>query len=107
MSLSKSNPVQSKKVRASARGEDCTLNITGVCNHNPETVVLCHFPSDIAGYKSTDLSSGYGCSSCHSALDGATKIDPPLSDENIQYYMRRSQVRTMHRLIEKGIVKVV
>jgi len=104
--LQKNNPVESKKIRASARNEKCTLNIAGVCNHDSATVVLCHFPSDIAGYKSTDLSAGYGCSSCHSVLDGATKIDPPLSDENKQYYMRRSQTRTLHRLVDMGIVKV-
>lgn len=106
MSLAKNSPIKSKKLRDSAKGENCTLNIAFVCNYDPSTVVLCHFPSEIAGYKSTDLSAGYGCSSCHSVLDGATKIDPPLSDANKQYYMRRSQTRTLHRLIENGVVKI-
>lgn len=30
-------------IRKAARGEECTLNIAGVCSYDPETVVLCHF----------------------------------------------------------------
>ena len=30
-------------IRKAAKGEQCTLNITGVCNYNPETVVLAHY----------------------------------------------------------------
>ncbi|MBC7213069.1 MAG: DUF1364 family protein, partial [Pseudomonas sp.] len=29
--------VVSKKVRESARGQDCTVRIPGICNFNPET----------------------------------------------------------------------
>ena len=36
-------------IRKAARGEECTLNIAGVCSYDPETVVLCHFPSDSHG----------------------------------------------------------
>lgn len=94
--------IKSKKLRDSARGEDCTLNITGVCSYNPETVVLNHFPSDIAGYKSTDLSSGYGCSSCHAVIDSRGK----LSAEDWEFYVRRAQVRTLTRFHEKGLITI-
>ena len=30
-------------IRKAARGEECTLNIAGVCSYDPETVVLCHY----------------------------------------------------------------
>ena len=36
-------------IRKAAKGEECTLNIAGVCSYDPETVVLCHFPSDSHG----------------------------------------------------------
>ena len=47
-------------IRKAAKGEQCTLNIAGVCNYNPETVVFCHFPSEThgMGLKSDDLSGG-------------------------------------------------
>ena len=34
-------------IRKAAKGEECTLNIAGVCSYDPETVVLCHFPSEL------------------------------------------------------------
>jgi hypothetical protein len=36
----------SAKLRASAKGELCTFAIPGICNHNPETTVLCHIRDD-------------------------------------------------------------
>ena len=93
-------------IRKAARGEECTLNIAGVCSYDPETVVLCHFPSDShgMGLKSPDVSAGFGCSSCHDALDGRSRAG--LSSEDKEFYMRRSQTRTLLRLIERGIVRV-
>ncbi|RPD86296.1 DUF1364 domain-containing protein [Neisseria weixii] len=92
-------------IRKAAKGEQCTLNIAGVCNCNPETVVLCHFPSEGhgMGLKSSDLSAGFGCSACHDAID--SRVDVGLSREDKEFYMRRSQLRTLKRLIEKGIVQ--
>ena len=40
-------------IRKAARGEECTLNIAGVCSYDHETVVLCHFPSDSHGVENT------------------------------------------------------
>ena len=93
-------------IRKAAKGEECTLNIAGVCNYNAETVVLCHFPSDShgMGLKSPDVSAGFGCSSCHDALDGRSRAW--LSSEDKEFYMRRSQTRTLLRLIERGIVRI-
>jgi hypothetical protein len=30
-------------IRKAAKGEECTLNIAGVCSYDPETVVLAHY----------------------------------------------------------------
>ena len=94
------------KIRQSAKGENCTLNIVGVCNYNPETVVLCHFPSEQKGIsiKSHDLSAGYGCSACHDVLDGRKQN---LEFKNhAEFYMRRSSIRTHLRLIDKGLLVI-
>ncbi|HGG9251101.1 TPA: DUF1364 domain-containing protein [Neisseria meningitidis] len=95
----------SSAIRKAAKGEQCTLNIAGVCNHNPETVVLCHFPSEThgMGLKSDDLSAGFGCRCCHDAIDGRSGH---LSREDKEFYMRRSQFRTIRRLEALGIVSV-
>lgn len=65
-------PIVSKKIRNAARGEECCFQIVGVCNHNPETTVLCHLPDESKGMglKADDLSAAFGCHECHSAVDG-------------------------------------
>ncbi len=104
--MQKIEAIKSKKLRDSAKGEDCTLNIVGACNYNPKTTVLCHFPSEIAGTKSTDLSAGYGCSACHGVIDRRNPLIE-ISDEYREFYMRRSQYRTLHKFIEKDLIKIM
>ena len=67
--------IESTKLRASARGQDCTLRMPGVCNRNPETTVLAHLPCGQKGMgmKSPDLMAVFACSACHDRLDGRTK----------------------------------
>jgi hypothetical protein len=61
------------KIRKSARGEDCTINLPGVCNYNPETVVWCHSNryehGKGMGLKAKDEHGAYGCSECHATYD--------------------------------------
>lgn len=105
--INKPEPIRSKKIRESARGETCTLQIPGVCNGDPETTVFCHFPDETNGMgtKSCDLSGGYGCSSCHDLIDRRTHVRG-FAPEEREFFMRRAQTRTMRRLIEKGVIKL-
>ena len=70
--IPKQNNLVSNAIRKSAKGEDCTLNLLGVCNHNPETTVFAHLKSGThgMGLKGTDLIGAYACSSCHDFIDG-------------------------------------
>jgi hypothetical protein len=100
--------IRSKKITGAARGEECTLQISGFCNGNPETVVFCHFPDNEThgmGIKSCDLSGGFGCSSCHDVVDKRVK-GGAFSKVEMDWYMRRSQSRTLRRLFELGVLKV-
>lgn len=96
--------IRSNKIRASAKGEDCTFNIPDICNYNPETTVLCHLPDESKGMglKADDISSAYGCSSCHDLIDGRRPHSFPESD--IEWFMRRAMVRTWRKMIEKGLI---
>ena len=70
-----------KKIRASARGEACTLLVHGVHKQTPDndTVVLCHSPfaQSGVGAKADELDSCYGCDACHSWLDSRTHAHEP------------------------------
>ena len=96
----------SNKIRRSARGEDCTLQIAGVCNYDTATTVLCHLPDETKGMgiKSDDISVAFGCSACHDAVD--RRVKSAEFEEHSQFYMRRAQVRTLRRLLEKGVLKI-
>jgi hypothetical protein len=66
--------IKSNKLRASARDQDCTLRLVGVCNFNPETTVLCHVGVGSGfGTKSGDNMAVFGCSSCHAEIDAKPK----------------------------------
>lgn len=70
----KRNRPKMTPIRKSARNQDCTLCIDGVCNRDPATTVLCHsnFLADGKGMglKAPDTAAAYGCSACHDVLDG-------------------------------------
>lgn len=95
--------VVSQKLRASAKGQRCTLQ-TPYCNHNPETVVLAHLPSDVAGRgtKSDDWNSAFACSDCHSAFDNHAL----LIDGDRFFYAYRALQRTHKIWRDMGLIVI-
>ena len=95
--------IVSAKLRASARGQDCTFAIPNVCNRDPETTVLCHLQSDVAGKatKSDDFHAAFGCANCHSAIDLHW-----LSKEDELYYSLRALQRTLKYWVDRGLVVI-
>lgn len=89
------------KLRASARGQTCTLQ-TPFCNHDPETTVLAHLPSEVAGRgtKSDDYHACFSCSGCHLALD------QHLLDEHAGYYVLRALQRTHKIWRDNGLIVI-
>ena len=99
--------MKSKKIRDSARGEECTMQVFGVCNHNTDTTVYAHlnYEGGAMGAKSPDYSGCYACSDCHDFLDGRNYYEHPEKKE-IEWYKGRALQRTVKRLLEKGVYKV-
>lgn len=97
--------IRSKKVRNAARGEQCTLQIVGVCSGNPETTVACHLPDEShgMGLKAHDIVVCFGCSACHAVIDGAPCAE---FQEHRLFYLFRAWKRTLARLVELGIVRL-
>ena len=62
------------KLRESARGQDCLVRLPGVCNRNPETVVLAHLGGGGMGLKKRDVHGAFCCSSCHDEVDRRTWV---------------------------------
>ena len=102
--------VISKKLRDSARGQECTLRIPEICNGNPETTVLCHLPCNMAGFgmKSPDNMAVFGCSSCHDVIDG--RVRHPGYKIGASYFdgfdLLRALAETQQYWVENGFMTI-
>lgn len=91
--------MKSKKIRNSARGEDCSLRL-GICSH-PETVVLAHIGRRRGmGIKCSDHFAVYACSACHDIIDG--RVNNPGLD--LEKEKLRALEETQEKLIEKELL---
>lgn len=102
MNLQKQTKIKSNKLRASAKGQPCFININKVCNHNPETTVLCHRGGGGMGGKSSDIFGSFGCSSCHDVVDGRVVSD--YSPVYIDTCFRDGQDKTQQFWIDNGLL---
>ena len=95
-------------IRKSARNQECTLNLHGVCNHDPETTVLCHsnFLADGKGMglKAPDTAAVYGCSACHDVLDGRRPRPDGMSKLGLEGVFYTAMLRTHAILRGKGLL---
>ena len=73
--LQKHKTLVSQLLRDSARGQECTIRLPGICNRDPATTVLCHLPGGGTGMKHSDIHAAFACSSCHDEVDRRTQID--------------------------------
>jgi hypothetical protein len=97
---------RSPSLLASARGKDCTLQIPGVCNGNPETTVAAHANWQEYGkggaLKAHDIFHARACSACHAEIDQGKNLD---YDEK-KFYWQRGFERTVLALVQEGVLKV-
>lgn len=98
----------SKKIRNSARGQQCQVRIPGVCNRNPETVVLAHVGKGSGmGQKCDDIHATYACSACHDVIDNRTTLgDPRYNRIYARIYAYKGMIRTQKLLLEQELIQV-
>lgn len=96
------------KITASARGEDCQIRLTMVCNFDKATTVWCHANGSAAGkgigMKSNDLLGAYGCSACHAVVDRLVPLPVHLTRDMVRLAFWEGHARSLLLLIEKGII---
>lgn len=105
--ITKATRIESQPMRKAAEGEQCTLQILGVCNGRTDTTVMAHLPDESHGWarKADDVSACFACSSCHDVADG--RIDWPEGEKRHRdWYFRRAQTRTLRRLVALGVVTI-
>lgn len=97
-----------KNLRKEAKGQPCQIRIPGVCNGNPETVVLCHLNQKSLfgcgmGMKVDDRFGAWGCSACHDAVDSRFHVANYQRDEILTMHYE-GVFRTQAKLIDEGII---
>lgn len=97
--------MKTTKLRKAARGRDCQIRIQGgVCNGNAETVVLCHLPGGGMGGKRHDVHAALGCSACHDAVDGRSRVDIP--QDTLMLWFHQAVIRTQIIWLSEGLIVV-
>jgi hypothetical protein len=103
--------VQGRKrqdIRDSARGEECTVRIAGVCRGGTEHTIWSHAPLGAAGkgrsIKSLDLAGAYCCTACDAALDQAQR-PPGMTREQVLLDWFFGHMRSLVRLAQKGLLR--
>jgi hypothetical protein len=97
----------SQKLRDSARNQECTLRLPGICQGGTETTVLCHLPSHIGlkgmGMKVPDWWACFGCHDCHDGID--RRRQHGLGDL-FEVYLLAAVQRTWLHWFEEGLLRV-
>lgn len=92
-------------LRKEAKGRNCTVWLPGICNHNPETVVLAHIRMigiSGMGLKADDLLGAWACSACHDAIDRRAHTD--LDRDYVRLAHLEGMARTIAILRKEGAV---
>lgn len=104
--ITKNKRIESKKLRYSARGQDCMVRLPGICNFNPETTVLAHLNGGGMGTKKSDLLAAFCCSSCHDEIDGRTNISSVCEHAFLELYFRKGVERTQEFWLQNGFITI-
>ena len=93
-------------LRKYAKGKDCQIRLPG-CNHNNDTVVLCHYrgPSTGTGLKEPDLLGAWGCQNCHDIVDGREKLPHGYELRDVEIAFFEGIMRTQNYLIKHLFIK--
>ena len=89
------------RIREYAKGQQCQVRLEGVCNFNPETVVLAHINGAGMGIKALDFHGAYCCSACHVVVDGAKSSH---SRESVLIAFYEGVIRTQSLLYFGGLL---
>ena len=99
------------KLRKSARGQQCQIRVVGICNGDPETVVLAHLNGGGMGTKRHDIHGAYACSACHAAVDGRlptvrTGYQECLGRDELRLLHLDGIIRTQEIMLREGLIRV-
>lgn len=98
---------KSQAIRESARDEECTVRIPGVCTFRSETTIWSHAPLGAAGkgrgLKAIDLAGAYCCTACDAAIDGQRSLPAGVTRDQALLDWFLGHMRSLVILKQKGL----
>ena len=91
-------------LRQTANNQQCFIRIPGVCNWDRSTTVLCHFNGGGTALKKDDTEAAFGCSNCHSAVDGKPVVKRGFMPEEIKLMFMEGAERTRDYWRKHGFI---
>lgn len=100
-------PIRSRKLLDSAKGQPCELRLPGFCQGGTEATVSCHVRDDSygLGVKADDYSTFHGCSACNIAYDTGAWLGK-ISVEDMLRMVLRALQRTWRNRVERGFIRI-
>ncbi len=92
------------KITRSAKDEDCTVMIPGICRNRTETTVLAHLDGFGIARKAPDFLGAYCCYECHAVIGGHEKSI--YSPEELLIFHYEGVFKTQQILFSKGLIKI-
>jgi len=96
------------KITESARNEDCTVRIIGVCSGDPAKTIWSHGRWQRAGrgkgIKAIDLCGAYACTDCDAVFDGQRKPPEGMTREDIDLDWMMGHMESLVKLSQKGLI---
>jgi len=95
------------KITQSARDEECTLRIPGVCNYDRSTTVWAHsnrgHDGKAMGQKAHDERGAYACYACHMVYDRQHKRPAGMTLVDVETYFTKGMELSRLILMDKGL----
>lgn len=98
-------PIRSRELLDSARGQPCTLEFVGICDHGPAISAHIHDECFGMGQKADDTSTVHACDRCHMFMDQGGWIGV-ISQAVLRWHIIRAMQRTLRNRIDRGLIVI-
>ncbi|MDE1179480.1 nuclease domain-containing protein [Paraburkholderia sp.] len=106
--IPKSITYRNKKIRESARDEECLVRLPGACLHRPDATIWSHYRGSAGGkagaLKADDLCGAFACTACDAVYDGQRPPPEGMTYSDVVVAWHEGHIRSIVRLHEKGVI---
>lgn len=98
---------RNKKIRESARGKECLMQLPGCCG-GTESTIWSHYRGEAGGkglsLKADDLCGAYACTNCDAIYDGQRKVPLGVTYGDVQRAWYDAHIRSLVILHSDGVI---